>query len=71
MTKLTAEERAQREREAQFADEALQEVAQFARLREAFPDLTDAEITAQLDEMLIALDATSADIAQYRLPGTV
>ncbi len=46
--KLSMEERAQREREAQFADEALQEVAQFARLREAFPDLTDAEIAHRM-----------------------
>lgn len=46
--KLSLEERAQRERDARFADEALSEVEQFAKLREAFPDLTDQEIAHRM-----------------------
>lgn len=46
--KLSMEQRAQRERDARFADEAMQEVAQFAKLRQQFPDLSDAEIAHRM-----------------------
>ncbi len=48
MAKLSAEERAQREADERVFDDALQEAAQFRRLRERFPDLTDKEIAHRM-----------------------
>lgn len=48
MTKLSAEERAQREAEAHMFDEVLSETKQFARLRERFPELTDEELAHRM-----------------------
>lgn len=46
--KLTPEERAQRERDNLFADEALSEVQQFAKLRAHYPDLDDKELAHRM-----------------------
>lgn len=46
--KLTAEQRAAQERDLHFADEALQEIQQYAKLREVFPDLDDKEIAHRM-----------------------
>lgn len=46
--KLSMEERAQREADARFADEALSEVQQFAALRIRFPDLDDKELAHRM-----------------------
>lgn len=46
--RLTMEERAQREADARFANDALSELQQFAKLRATYPDLDDKELAHRM-----------------------